>query len=101
MPNVWDGTIEERLERLSRAGRRCDANSRNCTRAAVDEYDLRPADGNFIVIQGAEPVRKKSCGYHRAQFLANGRYVLMGKRDLPRKAVDAGVRHQPGPGKAA
>lgn len=85
MPNVWEGTIEDRLVRLSKANRRCDANSQHCTRAAVDEYDLLPADGNFIAVPGAEPERKKSCAYHRPQFLRNGRWVLLGKRDLPRK----------------
>lgn len=91
MPNVWEGTIEDRLERLSQAGRRCDANSRHCTRAAVDQYDLLPADGTFTPIPGAEPVRKKSCGYHRQQFLANGQWVVLGKHDLSRK-VDQSPR---------
>lgn len=85
MPNVWSGTIEERLERMSQAGRRCDANSRHCTRAAVEEYTLLPADGNFIALPDAEPVQKKCCGYHRQQFLNNGRWKVLASRELARK----------------
>jgi hypothetical protein len=85
MPNHWDGTIEERYARLEHYGRRCDGNSRHCTRGAVDEYDILPADGNFVPLPDAEKIVKKSCAYHRVQFLQNGRYKVLATRDLPRR----------------
>lgn len=84
MPNAWTGTPEERMERLSKANRRCDGNSRHCTRAAVDVYEIKAADGSFNVLPDAELETKKSCAYHRAQFLLNGRWVVLTKRPLPR-----------------
>lgn len=95
MPNHWEGTIEQRFERLERYGRRCDANSRHCTRGAVDEYDMLPADGDFHPLPGAEIVVKKSCAYHRVQFLQNGRWVVQAKRDLARREPTR--RREPAP----
>lgn len=82
MPTQWDGTFEDRFARLERAGRRCDANSRNCTRSAVEEYTLLPADGHFNALPDAERVTKKCCGYHRPQFLTNGVWVCVANRQL-------------------
>ena len=84
MPTKWQGTIEERLERLDKSGRRCDANSRHCTRAAVNEYDLLPADG-FGNPTGAEKVTKKCCSYHPKQFIDSGFWVVVEKRRLAQK----------------
>lgn len=85
MPNKWTGTIQDRLERLSKSNRRCDANGRNCTRAAVEEYDLYPADGFGNKRPDAERVRKKCCSYHRAHFLENGMWVVAANRELEKK----------------
>lgn len=85
MPTQWSGTIEERLARLEQSGRRCDGNSRHCTRAAVEVYDLLPADGFGHPVPDAEKVSKKSCSYHRLQFLENGMWRVVGNRQLALK----------------
>lgn len=77
MPNQWTGTPEERLARMDKAGRRCDGNNRHCTRSAVNKYKLLPADGHGNPVDGAEPVWKKSCGYHRVQFLGSGSWKVL------------------------
>lgn len=85
MPNHVTDDIDDRLARMEQAGRRCDANSRHCARSAVDLYTLLPADGDFNPLPGAEPVLKKSCGFHRAQFLGNGVWKLIARKSLSRK----------------
>lgn len=82
MPNKWEGTVEERLARMDKAGRRCDGNSRHCTRSAANEYTLLPADGHFNALPDKLPVKKKSCGYHRFQFVDNGQWKVVGDRQL-------------------
>lgn len=82
----WSGTVEERYAHLDKRDRRCDGNSRHCPRNAVEEYTLYPADGHGNRLPDAEPIKKKSCGYHRAQFLENGMYSVSANRQLPRQA---------------
>lgn len=93
MPNAWKGSVEERLALMERSGRRCDGNSRHCTRSAVNKYTLLPADGKFNALPDAEPVVKKSCGYHRDQFISNGLWVVVADREM-RKADPNSPRSQ-------
>lgn len=85
MPTQWSGTVEERVQRLELSGRRCDGNNRFCTRAAVESYDLYAADGQGNRKPDAERVTKKSCSYHRSQFVDNGMWVVAAQRELSRK----------------
>lgn len=86
MPNRWTGTVEERLANLEKSGRRCDGNNRHCTRGAVEKYKLARCDGHGTVVDDVEPVWKKSCGYHRAQFLANGMWKVLANVQLATQA---------------
>jgi hypothetical protein len=83
MPNKWKGSIADRLVRLEAAGRRCDANNRNCTRSAVKVYTLLPAVENKPT--GEPPVDKMCCSYHPRIFLQSSRWVLTGTRELEQK----------------
>ena len=90
MPTQWSGTFEDRFKRLDENERRCDGLNRHCTRNAVEEYDLLPADGNFVPLPDAQMVKKKSCGYHRREFLQNGRWSVLATRDLPGRFPQSG-----------
>ncbi len=92
MPTQWSGTIEERIARLEQGGRRCDGNSRHCTRPAVEVYELYPADGQGNRKPDAERVTKKSCSYHRSQFCDNGMWAIAAQRELAKKP-DRRPRH--------
>jgi hypothetical protein len=85
MPLKWTGTVQDRLDRMEKSGRRCDANSRHCTRAAVEEYELIPADGQGNPKPDAERVKKKCCSYHRSQFLNSGMWIVKANRQLEQK----------------
>lgn len=89
MPTKWTGTAAERIARLRKAGRDCDANSGHCTRAAVEVYDVFRADGNFNRLPDAEREQKKCCSYHRLQFLENGQWVVVANRQLIQKDPSA------------
>ncbi len=70
------------MARLEQAGRRCDGNSRHCTRPAVEVYELLRLTPEGLPVEPEEVVRKKSCGYHRAQFLENALYQIRSNREL-------------------
>lgn len=94
MPSYWTGTLDDRLSRLDKVGRRCDANSRNCPNPAVEEYDLWEADGFGNKKPDAKLIQRKSCGRHRSQFVRSGLYIVSGTRklgsaDSPRRATAA------------
>lgn len=93
MPGFWTGTQEDRLKRLDSSGRRCDGNTRNCPRPAVEEYDLWEADGFGKKVPDSNLVTKKSCSYHRKQFIETGRYVVAANREIAKKDPAAGRRH--------
>lgn len=76
------GTRQDRYERLDRIGRRCDGNNRSCLNNAVDEYVIRLADGFGKPLLDTEPEIRRSCGRHRAQFLASGRLVVLSRKQL-------------------
>lgn len=71
MPNNrFQGSRDDRLEHFERIGKRCDANTRTCVNKAIEEYDLQRTNG-FGSVVDTEVVKRKCCGRHRAQFLAN------------------------------
>jgi hypothetical protein len=76
MPNRFKGSVQDRLDRLDRIGRRCDANDRRCVNPAVDVYELVRADGFGMPIQGERIQTKQACGRHRLQFLENGCWAV-------------------------
>lgn len=81
MPTRWSGTAEERMARLENAGRRCDGNSRHCTRSAVEVYEVTRLKSDGTPESG-DVESKKSCGYHRAQFLESAFYKVLSNREL-------------------
>ncbi len=70
------------MARLEQAGRRCDGNSRHCTRPAVESYKLLRLTPDGEPVEPETVVHKKSCGYHRAQFLENALYRTLTNRQL-------------------
>lgn len=79
-PPRFLGTMEDRLEHLDRINRRCDGNNRYCVNSAVDEYDILRTNGFGEPLPDAEKEIRRSCGKHRAQFLASGRFKVTEKR---------------------
>ncbi len=85
MPTQWSGTVEQRLQRLEQSNRRCDGNNRWCTRAAVEIYQLWPADGFGTIRADAELTMKRSCSFHRPQFARSGNWVVQGMKPIAKK----------------
>lgn len=90
-PPRFYGTLQDRLEHLDRIKRRCDGNNQHCVNTAVDEYDVLLADGFGVPLPDAEKEIRRSCGKHRAQFLASGRFKVTQKRYIGNGGPDRAV----------
>lgn len=91
MPTTYNGTFEERLARLEKRQRRCDANGRRCVGVAVERFHLLKTDGFGHVQPDAQPEVRQCCSRHRAVFLLNGAWQLVSREDLKADSADRRV----------
>ncbi len=96
MPTRFSGTVEQRLQRLEQASRRCDANNRWCTRAAVEIYQLWPADGFGNKKPDARLTLKRVCSYHRRHFTESGSWIVEGMKRIKNKESGIPTHLPPG-----
>lgn len=67
MPQRLQRTEADRLERLSRLGRRCDSSNRTCVQTAVDRLTIRDVDPETGE-PTSEPREVLSCSKHRRVY---------------------------------